>query len=124
MFKAVSKVFVIAMVLVAFVGQAIAYNTSLPCEPSEDSHVSGTAKASIHQNIYSIETDTSDDCCGIECCDVDCTCIANGCSSFAYFSTDLDSTKSTALYEAFYIKPTERLTAIYTLLYRPPIYIS
>jgi len=124
MFKAVSRVLVIAVMLVAFVGQAIAFNTSMSCETSVDSLSPNFHELVKHYDSNPIDTDSPEDCCGIECCGVDCTCIANACSSFVYFNTDLDSTKTAALSEVVFMQQSEQPKSISTLLYRPPIFTS
>jgi hypothetical protein len=124
MFKAVSRVLVIALMLVAFVGQAIAFNTSMPCETSVDSLSPNFSELVKHYVSKPIDTDNREDCCGIECCDVDCSCIANACSSLAYLNTEADSTKTAALSEVVYIQQFEQPKSISTLLYRPPIFTS
>lgn len=124
MFKAVSRVLVIAMMLVAFVGQTMAFNTSMPCETSVDSIPPSFSELVKHYDSNPIDINSPEDCCGIECCDVDCTCIANACSSSVYFNTDIDSTKAVALSEIVYMQQFEHPKSISTLLYRPPIFTS
>lgn len=132
MLKAVSKVLFIAIMLVAFIGQTIAFNSAMSCETSENSLL---AHAKTHNNINTSEqkkhinsiltTDnTSQDCCGIECCDIDCACVANACSSFMYIETDSRSPNKTILNEVVYSQRAEQPKAIANLLYRPPIFIS
>jgi len=124
MFKAVSKVLVIVMMLVAFVGQSIAFNTSMPCETSVDSLSSNLNALEKHYDSKPIDTDNLEDCCGIECCDVDCACITNACSSFVYFNTEIDSTKTAGLSEVVHNQQSEQPKSISTLVYRPPIFTS
>ncbi|MGB2740257.1 MAG: hypothetical protein WBC60_06830 [Cognaticolwellia sp.] len=124
MFKAVSKMLVIAAMLVAFVGQVLAFNTSMSCETSIDSISFDFNERVKHYDLNSIDTDNSEDCCGIECCDLSCTCIANACSSFVYFNTEVESTKIVALSEAFYKQHSAQPKFISALLYRPPIFTS
>jgi len=124
MFTAVSKVLVIAVMLVAFVGQAIAFNTSMSCETTVDSLSLNFHELIKHNGSNPINTDSPEDCCGIECCGVDCTCIANACSSFVYFNTEVDSTKTASLSEVVYMQQAEQPKSISTLLYRPPIFTS
>lgn len=124
MFKAVSRVLVIAIMLIAFVGQAIAFNTSMSCETSVDSLSPKFSELIKHYDLKPMDTDNTEDCCGIECCDVDCICIANACSSFIYFHTEVNSTKSTALSDVVYIQQSEQPKSIATSLYRPPIFTS
>ncbi len=120
MFKTVLKVLVLAVMLVAFVGQAMAFNTSMPCETSVDSH--DNIDLANHYDSNHLETDKTEDCCGIACCDVGCTCIGNACSSFIYFHTEVNSAKTAALSDVLYIQQAEQPKSISTLLYRPPIF--
>lgn len=135
MFKAVSRVLFISVILIAFIGQVLAFNTAIPCETSRDSHsFSNTNKSEnrtdtiiSHTSIdiaSSINTEHSDDCCGIDCCDLDCTCMANACSSCIYFTIELDSLSAVASSEVVYIKQSDSPKTITTLLYRPPIFTS
>jgi len=124
MLKAVSRVLVIAVMLVAFIGQAIAFNTSISCETSVDSLSSKFSELVKHYDSNPVDKDNPEDCCGIECCGVDCTCIANACSSFVYFNTEVDLTKTAALSDVVYMQQFEQPKSISTLLYRPPIFTS
>jgi hypothetical protein len=124
MFKAVSRVLIIAMMLVAFVGQAVAFNTSISCETSVDSLSPTFSELVKHYDLSTVDTDSPKDCCGIECCGVNCTCIANACSSSVYFNTVVDPTKTAALSEIIYMQDSEQPKSISTLLYRPPIFTS
>jgi hypothetical protein len=123
MVKAVSIVLLIAVMLVAFIGQTITFSTAMSCESSEDSLSAHLGELIKNQDTNSPSADTgkSDDCCGIECCDVECICIANACSSFAYVNTGMISLKTSAFSEAFYIQQLEHPNAVTTVLYRPPI---
>lgn len=125
MFKAVSRVLVVAMIFFAFFGQAIAYSATMSCETSVDSHSASNYSELVNHN-YSNATDTgsSTHCCDIECCDADCICIANACSSFAYLNAEVGSVKAVVLYEAVYIQQFEQPKSITTLLFRPPIFVS
>jgi hypothetical protein len=119
MFKAVSRVLTIAVMLFTFVGQTVAFNSSIPCETSV-THLS--ANASEHS--ASENTDNRVDCCGIECCDFDCTCVANACSSIVYFNTEFNSTRTVTLSNVVAMQQSDQPKPIATLLYRPPIFIS
>jgi len=124
MFKEVSRVLVIAIMLIAFVGQAIAFNTSMSCETYVDSLSPNVSELIKHYDLKPMDTDNTEDCCGIECCGVDCTCIANACSSFVYFNTEVDSTKTADLSDVVFMQQFEQPKSIATLLYRPPIFTS
>ncbi len=124
MLKAISRVLVMAVMLVAFIGQAMAFNTSMPCETLAESHDTSFNELANHYDSNSIDTKSQEDCCGIECCDLACTCIANACSSFVYFNSDLNSTKLVALTEVVYKQQFTQPKSIPALLYRPPIFTS
>ncbi len=124
MFKDVSNVLVIAVMLVAFIGQTLAFNSAMSCETSVDSSALGFSELVKHNNSNSIDSDNPEDCCGIECCDLDCTCITTACSLWLYFNTEVESTKITALSEAIYKQQPVQPKSIATLLYRPPIFTS
>jgi len=121
MFKAVSRVLFIAVMLVAFVGQATAFNTAMSCETSATPLSPSSNEQVKHYNLNTPDTASLEDCCGIECCAEGCTCIANACSSFAYVNTEVDSIKAEVLSEAIYSQPSEQPKSMSILLYRPPI---
>ena len=124
MFKVVSNVLVIAIILVAFIGQTLAFNSAMSCETSVESSALGFSELVKHKNSNSTDSDNSEDCCGIECCDLGCTCITNACSLWLYFNTEVESTRITALSEAIYKQQPVQPESIATLLYRPPIFTS
>ena len=121
MIKAVSRVFVIAAMMVAFIGQTMTFNTAMSCESSVDTISSHLGELIKDHDVNSTDTGSSDDCCGIECCDVECICMANACSSFTYVNTGVVSLKTASFGETVYIQKSEHPNAITTLLYRPPI---
>ncbi|MDO6488571.1 hypothetical protein Q4503_12725 [Colwellia sp. 6_MG-2023] len=124
MVKAVSRVLFLAVMLVAFIGQVLAFNTSMSCETYAESH-SLIKNHTLENNDPSIiDTDNSEDCCNIECCDMDCVCMAHVCSSSTYFSTDVGLNKTAVVGEKLYTYNVEQSKSIITLLYRPPIFIS
>jgi hypothetical protein len=124
MFKAASKVLVIAVMLIAFIGQAIAFNSAMSCETSESSFSSNLMKQVKLNESVSNATDNSEDCCGIKCCDLDCTCVANACSSFMNVDTEVEAIKATTLNEVVGLQQSDQPKSFSTLLYRPPIFIS
>jgi len=124
MFKAASRVFVIAFMLIAFIGQAIAFNSAMSCETSENSISANSSEQLKYNGSEKNVPDSLEDCCGIECCDLDCTCVANACSSFMNVGTEVDATKVDTLNETAGLLKTEQPKAFSTLLYRPPIFIS
>ncbi len=122
--KIVSRVFIIAVMLVAFIGQALAFHTAMPCDTVEDSPLAHSTELVKHFDSTLIDTASPNDCCGIECCSTDCTCIVNACSSLVYLNTQATSINTVALCDIFYIQPLEQTNPITALLYRPPIVIS
>ena len=79
MYKTRSKILLIAMMLVAFVWQAMAYNVSIPCEFSVSLHSSvDHSDEELHDESEHGDTEHGDsDCCEDECCDTDCLCPSN-----------------------------------------------
>ena len=124
MFKAVLRMLVIAVMLVAFVGQALAFNASISCETSVDFLSPNFSELVKHYDSNPIDTDSPEDCCGIECCDLDCICIAHAYSSFMFINTALASIKTATLSKAIYMQLSKLPNSIITLLYRPPIVTS
>ena len=124
MFQAALRVIFIAMMLFVFFLQTLAFNTSIPCETSVEHHSSNVNEPVKHFDSTSENTDSSEDCCGIECCDLNCTCVANACSSIVYFNTEFNSTSPTTLNNVVAIQQSELPKSIATLLYRPPIFTS
>jgi hypothetical protein len=122
MYKVFSKVLVIALMLVAFIGQAVTFNTAMPCETLADSFSLNISEPVKYTDSNLINNNSPEDCCGIECCNMDCTCTANACSSFAYFNTDVDATKTATLSDVVYIPQPKQAKYMATLLYRPPIF--
>lgn len=146
MLKAISKVVVLTIMLVAFISQAMAFNTSMPCESADDEHQNALATSqnlspSVLTNkvlTHSVSTDSvvkgSDstvidadnhgDCCGIECCDLDCGCITNTCTSVVYFTINAATIKAVALGENLYLQQLVQPQSLSTSLYRPPIFTA
>ncbi len=124
MFKAASRVLVIAVMLIAFIGQAIAFNSAMSCETLESSFSSNLIEQVKYNESVTSATGSSEDCCGIKCCDLDCTCVANACSSFMNVSTEVEAIKATTLNEVAGLQRLEQPKIFSTLLYRPPIFIS
>jgi hypothetical protein len=123
MLKAISKVLLIAMMLVAFFGQVTLLNTTMSCETSVNSLSPNVIDQIKHNDLSSIETVNEEDCCDIECCAEGC-CFANTCSSLVYVNTDVDSVNSLSLTETTYKQLSEQPTSMPALLYRPPIFSS
>ena len=116
MSKAFSKVLVITLMLVAFVGQAFAYS-AMPCEMSSGSHESHMNMNMDHGDMNKSSNGQSEDCC-----DVECICPANACSSTTVLNSSVDSTDIQILSESVAALQSKQPHSISTSLYRPPIF--
>jgi len=116
MSKAFSKVLVMTLMLVAFVGQAFAYS-AMPCEMSSGSHESHMNMNMDHGDMNKSSNGQSEDCC-----DVECICPANACSSTTVLNSSVDSTDIQILSESVAAMQSKQPHSISTSLYRPPIF--
>ena len=116
MSKAFSKVLVITLMLVAFVGQAFAYS-AMSCEMSSGSHESHMNMNMDHGDMNKSSNGQSEDCC-----DVECICPANACSSTTVLNSSVDSTDIQIFSESVAALQSKQPHSISTSLYRPPIF--
>lgn len=116
MSKAFSKVLVITLMLVAFVGQAFAYS-AMSCEMSSGSHESHMNMNMDHGDMNKSSNGQSEDCC-----DVECICPANACSSTTVLNSSIDSTDIQIFSESVAALQSKQPHSISTSLYRPPIF--
>lgn len=116
MFKPLSKVLVVVAMLIAFVGQALAY-TAMPCEMSSGSHESHMNMNMDHGDMNKSSNGQSEDCC-----DVECICPANACSSTTVLNSSIDSTDIQIFSESVAALQSKQPHSISTSLYRPPIF--
>ncbi|WP_024601760.1 hypothetical protein [Pseudoalteromonas sp. TB41] len=112
MSKAFSKVLVMTLMLVAFVGQAFVY-----CEMSSGSHESHMNMNMDHGDMNKSSNGQSEDCC-----DVECICPANACSSTTVLNSSIDSTDIQIFSESVAALQSKQPHSISTSLYRPPIF--
>lgn len=118
MSKAFSKVLVITLMLVAFVGQAFAYS-AMSCEMSSGSHES---HMNMNMNMNHGDMNKSSNGQSEDCCDVECICPANACSSTTVLNSSVDSTDIQILSESVVALQSKQPHSISTSLYRPPIF--
>ena len=118
MSKAFSKVLVITLMLVAFVGQAFAYS-AMSCEMSSGSHES---HMNMNMNMDHGDMNKSSNGQSEDCCDVECICPANACSSTTVLNSSVDSTDIQILSESVAAMQSKQPHSISTSLYRPPIF--
>ncbi len=125
MFKPFSKVLVVVALLIAFIGQALAY-TAMPCEMSAGSYESHMmmehSKVSYHEGMSHSDINNSSHGQSEDCCDLDCVCPANACTSVIFLNSDNDEPDGFGLDEAVLSQNSEQPKSISTSLYRPPIF--
>ena len=118
MSKAFSKVLVMTLMLVAFVGQAFAYS-AMSCEMSSGSHES---HMNMNMNMDHGDMNKSSNGQSEDCCDVECICPANACSSTTVLNSSIDSTDIQIFSESVAALQSKQPHSISTSLYRPPIF--
>ena len=124
MFKAFSKVVVVTLMLIAFVGQALAYS-AMSCEMSSDYHESHSdmshSKMGHHDGMNHGEMNESSNGQTEDCCGIDCACPANACTSTIALSS-INSTDTPLLSDSVNLHQSEQPKTIPSSLYRPPIF--
>lgn len=139
MFKGLSKVFLLSAMLIAYLGQSIAFSNNITCDAPSETHVGevSTLKSDnifnqnlvtpnlvISNSVQHTNSESAIDCCDVECCDIDCVCFGNACSHFYYLQITLTTTNIIINNEALYWQKNEPKQSLSQLLYRPPIFIS
>ncbi|MGS2719808.1 hypothetical protein [Paraglaciecola aestuariivivens] len=125
MFKPFSHILLVVVMLVAFVGQALAYS-AMSCEMSVHANSeSHAAKQMDHSTMDHAGMDHSNmmqNSSAEECCELDCVCPAQACSSVVVFTSNsgITSILPTSSLTISYL--TFPLTAISSSLFRPPIF--
>ena len=106
-------------ILVAFIGQTMAYHFMVSYDLTLEQH------SQTQQQIFDIDSvDTSeniDDCCDVECCENECICPVNACASIAYLTNYLNLSEIALLSEPMLLLAIKDTRFIATYLYRPPI---
>ena len=120
MSKAFSRVLVITLMLVAFVGQAFAYS-AMSCEMSSGSHESHM-NMNMNMNMDHGDMNKNSNGQSEDCCDVECICPANACSSTTVLNSSIDSTDIQIFSESVAALQSKQPHSISTSLYRPPIF--
>ena len=132
MYKPLSKLLIIITILVAFVGQAMAYH--FMAVNDTHSNLQSTAQLQVFDNdTYDGQSsenndgqssENNDDCCEIECCESECICPANACISPVYLDTNLSLSELVILSESMLSLQSKDTHFIASSLYRPPIFTS
>lgn len=133
MFKSLSKVLVVAAMLIAFLGQALAYS-AMSCEMSGDSHEShmnmnhdSMDHSSMdhsdmsHASMNHSSVDQSGQQNHEECCGSDCVCPASACTNISIVGSEPKTAYLARLSESVSFQPINQTKSIPTSLYRPPI---
>lgn len=130
MFKPISNVLVVLIMLVAFVGQALAYS-SMACEMAGDPHQahmmmqeeSASSHQSMdHENMSHAQMDHSNMSSSDDCCGIDCMCPASACTSFTFVTEHAPFSNTTMTNEAIVLPAIEQPSSLPSSLYRPPIF--
>ena len=124
MFQAFSKVLVLLVMLVSFVGQVMANDIFSYCESPTAASVDIQLVENVNSDDAANSNDNTDDCCDDECCDADCICALNGCSAVTYLTVGMEYSELTLVSEFSYMQQSEQPKSISTSLYRPPIFTS
>lgn len=128
MLKPFSKALVLTAMLIAFIGQALAY-TTMSCEMPKDLHDTHMAQvATTHQeNMNHHEGMNHDDmhnsaASDADCCGSECVCPENACHSISFVTSEPSSTDFFSLTEVVIHQSAAQPHAISKSLYRPPIF--
>ncbi|KZN54052.1 hypothetical protein [Pseudoalteromonas luteoviolacea] len=121
MLKPLTKLFIVIATLVAFVGQASAYNFMGTTEHATGVQETPQSMQSVSDlNTTSVSGD--DDCCEVDCCEADCICPANACIAFVYLSTQSNTSNVIAQSQSTFNDETQRPNSVQAPLFRPPIF--
>lgn len=124
MYKPLSKLLIIITILVAFVGQAMAYHFMTVNDTDSDLHSTAQLQVFDNDTYDGQSSDNNDDCCEIECCESECICPANACISPVYLDTNLSLSELVILSESMLSLQSKDTHFIASSLYRPPIFTS
>ncbi|MCG7550421.1 hypothetical protein [Pseudoalteromonas sp. Of7M-16] len=124
MLKPISQVFIIIAMLIAFVGQAVAYNFTMSFEQASTSLDLTHAPQTLTEHSSKANASEADDCCEVECCENDCVCPGNACISLMYLSTNVQSARVVKHSELVINIDISRPIPMTDSLFRPPIFTS
>ncbi len=124
MSKPFSQVLVVSLMLLAFVGQTLAYS-AMSCEmsahvPAASQHMDMDHANMDHQTMdhsKMMQSGNTDDCC-----QVDCVCPANACSSVIVLDANVNTTGILPANSVLVGYLSFPLTSVSSSLFRPPIF--
>jgi len=124
MLKSLSKLLFLITILVAFVGQTMAYHFMASYDGTSEQHLKIQQQTFVNDNYSANASEDIDGCCEVECCESECICPANACASMAYLGNSLPLSELVVLSEPPLSLTTKATHFIATSLYRPPIFTS
>jgi hypothetical protein len=126
MFKALSQLLFMIILLVAFVGQTMAYSLMASHDSISELQTSTQLQSSSteHDEHSPAESSSENDCCDVECCESECICPANACASMVYLDSNLPISDLAVISEPLNLLSTQATLVIARSLYRPPIFTS
>ncbi|NMM40231.1 hypothetical protein [Pseudoalteromonas arctica] len=123
MFKSLSQLLFMIILLVAFVGQTMAYSLMTSYDSISELQTS-TQLQPFSTEHSSAKSASEDDCCDVECCENECICPANACASMLYLYSNLPLSELVVISESLNLLSTQATFFTATSLYRPPIFTS
>ena len=128
MYKPLSKILITIIMLVAFIGQAMANHmvifsddvASFQFTQIQTVKNSATAKIAT-EAITSSSIEHEEDCCDVDCCEGDCACPANSCASSVYLENQLYLSMLFNTAEPVLSVQIQETYNLVNSLYRPPI---
>ena len=123
MFKPLSKLLILIIMLLTFVGQAMASQFFLSQDKFTQTEQAESVAAALTTQS-DVHVDNEDDCCEVECCEDECVCPLNSCASLnlVYLS---DATRHIHLSsENIVLQSNSPPKSIAKALFRPPIFTS
>ncbi|KZN68246.1 hypothetical protein N473_07420 [Pseudoalteromonas luteoviolacea CPMOR-1] len=124
MLKPLSHVLIITAVLVAFIGQSLAYNFAMSFEQGSTLVVDLHLTVSDAQRELGSGAQNEDDCCEVDCCEDECICPSNACMTFAYVKPDNHSVSFSKYHHMLFNISHEHPIKVQDSLFRPPIFAS
>lgn len=113
--------YVVLMMLVVFVGQAVAFDASSACKMTSSFDTS--IENSLQSTSENVDADDAD-CCDTNCCDVGCSCVGGSCSSIVYLHTEFQKTQIIVSKMAEFNQQVLYPNTMSSTLFRPPIFIT
>ncbi|OCQ23809.1 hypothetical protein A7985_07680 [Pseudoalteromonas luteoviolacea] len=124
MLKPLTKFFIVIATLIAFVGQASAYNFMGATEHNTEVQDTTQSIQLASAGLDTTNIPSDDDCCEVDCCESDCICPANACIAFVYLSAQSNTSSVVAQGQSTFNDETQRPNSVQAPLFRPPIFTS